>query len=48
MLLLRWTLPRLRIDQMMHMCWKVLIPVSFINILGTGLYWLWTYSACAR
>ncbi len=41
MLHLRWTLPRLRIDQMMYMCWKVLTPVAFINILGTGLWWMW-------
>lgn len=32
----RWTFPRLRVDQLMDFGWKVLIPVSIINILVTG------------
>ncbi|MCC7533023.1 MAG: NADH-quinone oxidoreductase subunit NuoH [Bacteroidia bacterium] len=32
----RWTLPRFRFDQLMNLGWKVLIPLSIINILLTG------------
>jgi NADH-quinone oxidoreductase subunit H len=33
---LRWSLPRLRVDQLMYLCWKVMIPVAFILLLGVG------------
>jgi NADH-quinone oxidoreductase subunit H len=33
---MRATLPRLRYDQLMHFGWKVLVPVSLLNILVTG------------
>lgn len=35
---LRATYPRLREDQLQKMAWKVLIPVSLIQILATGLF----------
>jgi NADH-quinone oxidoreductase subunit H len=37
---LRWTLPRFRYDQMMDLCWKILLPLSIANILVTGFVML--------
>jgi NADH-quinone oxidoreductase subunit H len=36
MIWVRGTLPRLRYDQLMALGWKVLIPLSLVNILVTG------------
>jgi NADH-quinone oxidoreductase subunit H len=36
----RWTLPRLRIDQMMSLCWKYFIPISFACLVMTALWML--------
>lgn len=33
---IRWTLPRFRYDQLMHLGWKSLIPLSILNMLLTG------------
>lgn len=38
MIWVRGTLPRLRYDQLMALGWKVLIPVSLINIVLTGVF----------
>ncbi len=42
---IRGTFPRLRIDQLMAFAWKVVVPLSFLNIVITGIYmfygWPW-------
>ena len=38
MIWFRWTFPRLRVDQLMGICWKYFVPISFVNIIGVGLW----------
>jgi len=38
MMWFRWTFPRLRVDQLMHVCWKVFIPIAMLNIFGVGIW----------
>ncbi len=35
---IRWTLPRIRIDQVMYTCVKVLLPASLICLVGTAFW----------
>ncbi|WP_039052784.1 complex I subunit 1/NuoH family protein [Sphingobacterium sp. T2] len=35
---IRWTLPRFRADQLMSLCWKIMIPIAFACLAISGLW----------
>ncbi|MEE8350370.1 MAG: complex I subunit 1 family protein [Acidobacteriota bacterium] len=43
LLLIRWTLPRFRWDQLMNLGWTMMLPLSIANILITALLILWGF-----
>ena len=38
MIWIRWTVPRLRVDQLMHLCWKVFLPIGLFNIFAVAIW----------
>lgn len=41
---IRATLPRLRIDQLMGFSWKVLLPLTFVQVLVNGLFLVYEWT----
>ena len=44
-LLIRWSLPRFRSDQLMRLGWQRLLPVSIANVVATALIILWSQAS---
>ena len=38
---IRWTIPRFRYDQLMHLGWRIMIPLALVNIVLTAVFVLW-------
>jgi NADH-quinone oxidoreductase subunit H len=36
-LMIRWSLPRFRYDQIMNLCWRYMLPLSLANVFLTGM-----------
>jgi NADH-quinone oxidoreductase subunit H len=37
LLLVRWTVPRFRYDQVMRLGWKIMLPLALANLLVTAV-----------
>jgi NADH-quinone oxidoreductase subunit H len=44
---IRWSLPRFRVDQMMSLCWKWLLPGAFACFVASAA-WTWATASAPR
>jgi NADH-quinone oxidoreductase subunit H len=50
MIMLRWTIPRFRFDQLMELAWKVMIPLSLANlvmVMCLHAFWIQSNGGCS-
>jgi NADH-quinone oxidoreductase subunit H len=43
-ILIRWSLPRFRYDQVLRFAWKFMLPLALVNLVVT-VVWMWARHA---
>jgi NADH-quinone oxidoreductase subunit H len=46
-MIVRWSWPRFRFDQLMALAWKVMLPLGIVNLMAVAVVSEWTHSADA-
>ena len=44
MMWVRWSFPRLRIDQVITMCWKYCVPLAAAAFVGSVFFWQYSWA----
>ncbi len=48
MLWVRWTFPRTRLDQVMHVCLKVFLPIALVCVMGAAVWLILAEAVAGR